>query len=165
MSFKAKDLTYDAKEPTFLRRLRGEVTGDDSARHERPIPRNKRLKQDDEEDAPTYVLEESNQSLTKAEYEALIAGKSEPETGTTETDAQTGSNVTNVEAKDAAIKPNKDNIAEVGKTSKKRKAVKVIGEPEDEEKRDTTKSDNKPTKKAKKKTKPVKLSFGDQGES
>src|SRR5207249_207756 len=86
MSFKGKDLTYgrsglradlldltlliDNAQPAFLRRLRGELAGDDSARHEQPIPRNKRLKQDDEEDAPTYVLEDTNESITKEENEA-----------------------------------------------------------------------------------------------
>jgi hypothetical protein len=109
------------------------------------------------------VLEDSNQSLTKAEYEALVSGKSEPDTSTTEDDAKTTSHTTNPEAK-AEMKPSKDNIAEVGKASKKRKAVKVIGDPEDEVKMDAARSNSKPAKKAKKKVKPVKLSFGDQEE-
>ena len=33
------------------------------------------MKQDDEDDAPTYVLEDTNQSMTKEEYEAFVAEK------------------------------------------------------------------------------------------
>jgi hypothetical protein len=54
--------------------MRGELAGDGSGRHEQPVARNKKLKNDDEDDAPTYVLEDTNQSLSKAEYEAIVAG-------------------------------------------------------------------------------------------
>ncbi|KAF2278661.1 uncharacterized protein EI97DRAFT_448535 [Westerdykella ornata] len=151
MGFKAKDLTYDAAQPAFLQRLRGQIAGDGSARPEPSIPRNKKLVRDDEDDAPTYVLEGTNQSLTKAEYEALVAGK--------DADAAEDSAPTTIEHKDAPSQP-KEKIAEVGKGSKKRKAAKVIGG--DEEDDDAGKDEAKVVKKAKKKAKPVKLSFGDQ---
>lgn len=172
MSLKAKDLTYgrpaqcvtapeltgivDKSQPTFLRRLRGELAGDDSARQERPVPRNKRLRQDDDDDAPTYVLEGTSQSLTKTEYEALLAGKDPNDSPpTAETDK--------LKETSLATQP-KDNIAEVGKASKKRKVAKVIGKEKEDEAKDTRASDSKIKMKPKKKTKPVKLSFGDQEE-
>ncbi|KAF2865511.1 hypothetical protein BDV95DRAFT_586549 [Massariosphaeria phaeospora] len=155
MSFKAKDLSYDASQPAFLRRLRGEMAGDDSVRHEQPIPRNKRMKKDEEEDDPTYVLEDTNQSLTKAEFEALAAGKNPKdiqETGGCPDDKS--------KLGEPAALP-KDNIAEVGKVTKKRKAVKIISEEQDEGK-SANPTGPKVTRKPKKKGKAVKLSFGDQ---
>jgi hypothetical protein len=130
------------------------LAGEDAARHERPVPRNKRLKQDEEEDAPTYVLEDSNQSLTKAEYEALLSGKDPDKLETTD-----GEKKEEAEASETAAKEQqpKDKITEVGKASKKRKAAKVIG---GEVAADVEK-ESKPAKKPKKKAKAVKLSFGD----
>jgi hypothetical protein len=147
----------DDTQPAFLRRLRGEMAGDGSGRHENPIQRNKRLKQDDEEDAPTYVLEDTNQSMSKAEYEAMVAGKVSEKDGATAEEGGT--------TKVTATTPHaKDTIVEIGKATKKRKVAKVIGEEKDEnedEKASKT-SEKKSIKKAKKKGKPVKLSFGDQ---
>ncbi|KAF2740185.1 hypothetical protein EJ04DRAFT_234591 [Polyplosphaeria fusca] len=165
MSFKSKNLSYDSAQPAFLQRLRGQVTGDGSGRHERPAPRNKgTAKDDDDHDAPTYVLEESSQTLTKAEYDALVTGKdpNEQQDGAVgvEKEAEAGTEDSN-----AAKAESKDNIAEVGKTGKKRKLIKVVGE-KDEKGGETTKgkeakaSDTK-AKRPKKKTKAVKLSFDD----
>ncbi|PVI01063.1 hypothetical protein DM02DRAFT_591748 [Periconia macrospinosa] len=153
MSFKAKDLHFDDTQPAFLQRIRGQLAGDGSGRHEVPIPRNKKEKVDDEEDAPTYVMEETNDSLTKAEYEALVAGK----------DAENEKSANDPEqAKDKApTVAKKDNIAEVGKVTKKRKVAKVIGDEGDEDAKSEKDAGKKVTKKAKKKGKPVKLSFGD----
>lgn len=150
----------DATQPAFLRRLRGQMPGDESGRHERPIPRNKRLKNDDEDDAPTYVLEESGQSLTKEEYEAMVSGKDPKETEET---AEGEISIADGEAKHTASHDSKDKIAEVGKSTKKRKAAKIIGAEEQNEE-PAKKTDSKVTKKPKKKAKPVKLSFGDQDE-
>jgi hypothetical protein len=168
MSLKAKDLQYgkssimeqqsgtrltrtDNAQPAFLRRLRGELAGDGSGRHDRPNPINKKLKTDDEEDAPTYVMENTNQSLSKAEYEAMVAGKDpkEDEGGEKANDAVASAN-------------KKDNIAEVGKASKKRKVAKVIGEEKDEDPKGEVGSEKVAEKKViKKAKKKVKLSFGD----
>ncbi|KAF2451839.1 hypothetical protein P171DRAFT_348247 [Karstenula rhodostoma CBS 690.94] len=156
MSFKAKDLHYNDKQPAFLRRLRGELAGDGSGRHEQPVPRNKRLKKDDDEDdAPTYVLEDTNQSMTKAEYEAMVAGDdAEKSEETTKGD--------NEATKDSATTQPKDNIVEVGKATKKRKVAKVIAEERDGDAEESKEPEKKVVKKAKKKGKPVKLSFGDE---
>lgn len=130
------------------------MAGDGSGRHERPIPRNKKEKIDDEEDAPTYVMEETNDSLTKAEYEALVAGKGpeDEDAAKEKSDQATGTALTAAKT---------DTIAEVGKTSKKRKAIKVIGGEDNEDVKSEKDSGKKVTKKAKKKGKPIKLSFGD----
>lgn len=137
------------------------MQGQDSARHERPIPRNKRLKQDDEDDAPTYVLEDTNQSMTKEEYEEFISKKKTEEDG-------------DPEQEDPTIKPKKDDstqpkdrITEVGANPRKRKAAKIISdEPGDDnhESKDIRKADTKTVKKPKKKGKAVKLTFGDEEE-
>lgn len=136
------------------------MAGDDSVRHEQPIPRNKRLNKDDEDDAPTYVLEDTNQSLSKAEYEALVASDDPKEEDTT----ADGTAAKPEGSENGPEKPTKDNIAEVGKASKKRKAAKIIGEEQQDDKSDksTKPGDTKVNKKPKKKAKPVKLSFGDQ---
>jgi hypothetical protein len=151
-------MILDDTQPAFLRRLRGELAGDGSGRHENPIQRNKRLKQDDEEDAPTYVLEETNQSMSKAEYEAMVAGK--------DSEADPASLDEAGKTKDTSAVPQvKDTIVEVGKATKKRKVAKVIREEKEEDDKATeAKPEKKVVKKAKKKGKPVKLSFGDQEE-
>jgi hypothetical protein len=120
------------------------------------------LKQDDEDDAPTYVMEDSNQSLTKEEYDALVSGK----------DAKNDEPETSKEvAKELPTSKNstaKDKIAGVGTTAKKRKAAKVIGEEQDtgdkdeDEDKNAKKTNTIAAKKPKKRTKAVKLTFGDE---
>ncbi|KAF2122926.1 hypothetical protein BDV96DRAFT_639481 [Lophiotrema nucula] len=164
MSLKAKNLEYDNTQPAFLQRLRGQIASGDTSRHEKPIPRNKRMKKDDDEDdAPTYVLEDTNQSLSKEEYDALVAGKDPKEKEDSAEKLKKQDNPADEEVQ------SKERIAEVGKGSKKRKAVKVIGGSEEEEKDGSAKNivqtpDAKVIKKPKKKAKPVKLSFDDQDE-
>ncbi len=113
---------------------------------------------DDEDDAPTYVLEDTNQSLTKDEYDALVSGKELKE-------QETSSAEEPKEARAYEDKMPKDKIVEVG-TNKKRKIAKVISvdqEPSEEaEKKSTQTSNSKPVKKQKKKVKAVKLAFEDE---
>jgi hypothetical protein len=148
----------DNTQPAFLRRLRGEITGGDSPRHEQPISRNKRLKQDDEDDAPTYVLEESNESVSKEEYDALVSGKDAND----ESQATVEGTSAQPEAKNDV--KTKDIIAEVGAKSKKRKVAKIIGKEQDQSSIEAGEhangSDLKVVKKSKK-GKTVKLTFGD----
>jgi len=136
----------------------------DSARHEQPIARNKRLKQDDEDDAPTYVLEESNHALTKDEYDALVSGK----------DAKDSDKANVVRAGEERLAEgetkSKDKIVEVGSTAKKRKAAKVISDEQEASKKGEDDEDDakamkvKTVKKPKKRAKPVKLTFGEEEE-
>ena len=110
-------------------------------------------KDDDEDDAPTYVLEDTNQSMTKAEYEAMVAGKDGDADEATKEDGEA--------SKTKDLTQTKDNIVEVGKATKKRKAAKIIGEQKDEGVKESTEPEAKVVKKAKKKAKAVKLTFGD----
>lgn len=120
------------------------------------------MNKDDEDDAPTYVMEDTKESLTKEEYAALVSGEVSKDD-----EANAGDEASKGEAKDVEAKQ-KDKIAEVGAGSKKRKAAKIIGddhdqgETKDEESKEVKKSDAKVTKKPKKKTKAVKLTFGDE---
>lgn len=90
MTFNAKNLSYgmfeimvhtitaltrntDPKEPAFLRRLRGEHGNADSARHDRPLARPKKHKiSDDDDDEPTYVDGNSQNAISKADYDTLM---------------------------------------------------------------------------------------------
>lgn len=159
MSNKLKNLTYEAEQPAFLRRLRGELTGDDPSRQDRPVPRNKKLQTDEDEDAPTYVLEDTNQSLTKAEYDALVAAKEDPQNtdGPEDTALETG-------AKDLS-NHSKEITANTSKSTKKRKVGKVIGGGDEEADGIEDAGDKKAgkvTKKPKKKAKAIKLSFDNE---
>jgi hypothetical protein len=115
-------------------------------------------KGDDEDDAPTYVMEETNQSLSKEEYDALVAGKDDNKDEPAADEA--GENKDN-DAKSRS----KEKIAEVGANAKKRKAAKIIGDDQDESEKegeaDVKKPDAKSAKKPKKKAKAVKLTFGE----
>jgi len=176
MSFKSKNLQYEANEPAFLRRLRAQNAGQgEDGRHERQIARPKRVKQDDEEDAPAYVVEDSNETLSKEDYEAMLkeqgktveaqAGgpaevdRSEEETlgikGELTSDEPKASGALPDDRKDAFIRE-----ATVG--SKKRKAAKVVGDDMEEPSTAQSPKDDRSSKKPKKKGKPIKLSFGDE---
>jgi hypothetical protein len=117
-------------------------------------------KDDDEDDAPTYVLEDTKESLTKEEYEALVSGKESKEKEEVGDGAKQ-------EGTESEPKP-KDKIAEVGAASKKRKAAKIVNEEHEEVKPDASKDGKQPdpkiTKKPKKKAKAVKLTFGEDEE-
>ena len=115
-------ISTDGSQPAFLQRLRGQLQSGDTARHEHPVARNKRVKKDeDEDDAPTYVMEETNQSLSKEEYDALVSGK----------DSKGEEDPAGDEAEPKKVIENdskpKDKIVEVGANAKKRKAAKIIG--------------------------------------
>ena len=159
----AKCRYLDRQEPAFLRRLRGEAAGlSDTDRHERPIARPRRAKADDQDDAPTYVLGDSNDTLSREEYEALVSGKPADEAEEKGKDAEDPGNASlETRPQTEAQEPTRDKqrVQEIGKTSKKRKAVKVGGDDAEDEDDKPPKSSQ--PKKVKKKAKPVKLSFGD----
>lgn len=157
MAFNAKNLSYDRSEPAFLRRLKGEATaGRDTDRHERPAirPRGRaRHSANDDDDAPTYVLEESGDALSKAEYEALVNPGAGAATGATDATAAAAATTTSADCsgpkqedgqqlKDASAKMKPQQVASVGASSKKRKAVK-IGHDDDEHNEDE--ASNEPT--------------------
>lgn len=165
MSFKAKDLQYEANEPAFLRKLRAGAAGVDPDRHERPLPRPKRAKQDeDEDDGPTYVLEDSGQSLTKAEYEALQSKEEEDsKEGKPIRDESVGDSKDDERGQNAASKSSQQ-TTEIGQSSRKRKAGKIIGDHGEDgpsKQNEQQEAKKKTVKKAAKRTKAVKLSFDD----
>lgn len=137
------------------------MQGEDSARHERPVPRNKKLKQEEEDDGPTYVLEDTNQSMTKAEYEEFIGQEK-----CKEDDKPEQEDATKESNNDEPAKP-KDKITEVGANAKKRKAAKIISDEQGHNKgesKDGKMANTKTVKKPRRKGKAVKLTFGDEEE-
>lgn len=63
----------EAKEPAFLRRLRGAQGDGDPSRHQNSLTRPKKHKMtDEEEDEPTYFDVDGQTSISKAEYDALV---------------------------------------------------------------------------------------------
>lgn len=171
MSFKSKDLAYNAKQPAFLARIRNQHNGPDADRHERPVARPRgalRTAEEEDEDAPTYVLdEEGGNTLSKEEYEAMLA----QEKAGAEDAAQVEGDKTkdavgqamNEETKEDSTRKKQD-VTEAGFAQKKRKAVKVVGGQDgdvDDVADNGEKVKRKPIKKAKTKAKAVKLSFGD----
>jgi hypothetical protein len=176
MSFKSKDLHFEAEQPAFLRRLRGQVTGatDDPHRHVRPVALPKKAKQDDQDDAPTYVLEGSDATISKEEYDTLTGSKSTDQAGQNDTAEDASSEALGPKLPqegsaaqgDATTK--KQKMADVGMNSKKRKAVKIVGEDPEEEDGTADQKTAAPVssgvKKSKKKAKAIKLSFGDDEE-
>lgn len=147
------DRSPESNEPSFLRKLRAENAGVLSDRQERPIARPKRTKNAEEDDGPTYVLEESNDTLSKAEYEALVNSDE-----TSKNQVAAGAEATSDERSKAGEKDQqKQQTIEIGNPKKKRKLGKIVGTDEAQEATAERKSDKKP----KKKTKAVKLSFGD----
>ena len=180
MSFKSKDLAYDAKEPAFLQRIRGHQSGSgvDSDRHERPIarPRGAARANNDDDDAPTYVVEDSNTTLSKEEYEALLK-KEQGASDVTEKEQsvqdkfaessgipakQENGGAAEVAAVEGDAKSRtKQEVTEVGGQQKKRKAARVVGIVGDDEAKDVEEDEieTRRVKQVKKKSKLVKLSF------
>lgn len=191
MSFNAKNLTYGGRppfynlpmvkltrpvelnEPSFLRKLKGQYSGGD-VRHERPLARPKRHKGDDEEDAPTYVVKESHDTMTQSEYEALLdqmaPQKRNEQTGNSPSrhEDSTEQHANGDEISTQNLPNVKQQIASIG-ASTKRKSVKIVGDDDlkDVDSRNVetsaaAKTMKKPMKKPKKR---VKLSFdGDVAE-
>jgi hypothetical protein len=182
-NIKSKDLSYDksASQPAFLQRLRDQNSAISSTgRHEQPIARAQRPKNstanDDDDDAPTYVVEGSSETLSKAEYEKLTSagdGDDAKEKFGDVKDMVTGE-LTGDSPRASGALPDEDDgparasvTVDAGKATKKRKMAKIVGGEDDDAdgdeaiSKDTSKDESKP-KKAKKKGKPIKLSFGDE---
>ncbi|KAL1987334.1 hypothetical protein VTN96DRAFT_4050 [Rasamsonia emersonii] len=169
MAFNAKNLRYEANEPSFLRKLRSQYGGVDF-RHERSQQRPRRPK-DDDDDGPTYVYEGTNEYLSMEEYEALVRGEEKKD----ENAGQEDNLPSESEAKASSEKEadtldteedgpkSQQKLAEIG-GQKKRKQAKVVGE-ENVAENDTVQEDNPSTRKPKQKKKKIKLSFDDAEEN
>jgi len=165
MSLKSKNLQFEAEEPAFLRRLRTQARGgvEDPDRQINPVPLPKKTRtKADEDDGPTYVLEGSDATISKEEYTALVVasgGKAPEEVDGKESNAE----LLQPTKLDDPLQA-KQRLADVGVSSKKRKAVKVGSDDEQESKAGGPKDGKGSTtaaKKPKKKGKPIKLSFDD----
>lgn len=143
MSFNAKSLTYESNEPAFLRKLKVQYGGTDSARHQQPLarPRKQRNSTEEDGDEPVYVHEaDPHEPISKSEYDALMDDKvTEDQDGpfatAEEPSAQAGKACIPMgpssEPDDVRAvmhkAPSKQQIAVIGAASKKRSA-KVIGD-------------------------------------
>ena len=156
----------ETKEPPFLQKLRGQYGGTAAGRLERPMARPRRPKDNDDDDEPTYVDEESNEVISKEEYNALVHGSNQKEEATAvqapEPDKQASKTDSDEEKADKQPPTSKQNLAEIG-GPKKRKQAKIVGEDSVPEEEESKGNDNKskPKKKSEKKKK-IKLSFDDQ---
>lgn len=178
-NIKSKDISYDksASQPAFLQRLRDQNSAiSASGRHEQPVARAQRAKKsvDDDDDAPTYVVEGSSETLTKAEYDKLTSGDGEESDAKSKfgdvKDMVTGELTGDSPKASGALPDESDAPArasatvDAGKATKKRKVAKVVGGDDDVDEANTqdTSKDESKSKKIKKKGKPIKLSFGDE---
>ena len=171
MSFKSKNLQYERNEPAFLRRIRGELVGStDDQTNSVPLPKKPKRLELGDDDGPTYVLEDSGETVTKEAFEKMIAKNEEGEDGPVVTDAeakQQGNDAQN--EKNDNMNRDKKQVAKIGAVSKKRKMVKIVSEdPDSDEGAEGTPSSKFSSKrnvqKAKKKAKQVKLTFDDDNE-
>jgi hypothetical protein len=171
MSNKAKNLYFEAKQPAFLRRLRGEADAvvANPSRPVNPDLRKRAIKTSDEDDEPTYVLEESGSTISKAEYDALVSSKETAPRA--EAAGEDAANPKSAEVSQLSTKPVESSggksAAAIGLNSKKRKATQVV--TEDSVREANAESSAKPasrppTVRPKKKSKAIKLSFGEDGD-
>lgn len=178
MSLKAKNLEFDKSQPAFLRRLRGEIVGQsdgDPDRHHNTTTRPRRPARLDagEDDGPTYVMEDTNATLTQDEYEGMlkrVEGVQNTGDNDAKADGESGEVVKGSEGTEVNGKA-KQKLGAIG-GAKKRKAIKVIGVDDDHVRSDTkatgAKPDNKDEQtlkklenKPKRKKAKVKIDFGD----
>ncbi|KAL2815161.1 hypothetical protein BJX63DRAFT_390613 [Aspergillus granulosus] len=164
MSHNPKNLAYDAKEPAFLQRLRGQYAGS-SGGLERPVSQRPRRPRDDtDDDGPTYVDAESHEVVSKEEYEAMVnlGGDKLAETDGKNLENSAAESTTGgaADAKNTTT-TSKQNLAEIGGPRKRKQAKVVTNDAQEGESDDTRPKDTglrKPTQEKKKKKK-IKLSF------
>ncbi|KAL4740903.1 hypothetical protein BDV11DRAFT_184229 [Aspergillus similis] len=158
MSFNAKNLAYDSKEPAFLQRLKSQF-GNSSSGLERPSQRPRRIHDDKDDDEPTYVDAESNEVISKEDYEAMVKC-GDPEIKQQKNGVEDRDAVANQDGdlKKAETAISKQNLAEIG-GPRKRKQAKIVGdEVEGAEKEEVLPKELGP-RNPKQKKKKIKLSF------
>lgn len=162
------DEAIEMEEPAFLRRLRRQHAGNGGP--DRYVaPRNRKTAVDEDEDAPAYVLEGAeNETISREEFKAMASGKGEVENGE-KGETNTGKAGEKIEGdgeaetapsgKDDLERTRKENVTDIGVKGKKRKAAKIGGDDEAEEKGEEIRDKKGKPKAGKKSKKPVKLSF------
>ncbi|KIW86284.1 hypothetical protein Z517_01679 [Fonsecaea pedrosoi CBS 271.37] len=143
MAFNAKNLQYNKQEPSFLRRLKGEVGGLDGRNNVQiPRPKRDRLKTgDDDEDEPV-ILDERGERVEKAEFERMMKGEDgTPNPSEAEDAGATGAQL--AEHQDGE-NHERQKVTEIGSAAnaKKRKVGKVVGGEEEREISDDHRTEN-----------------------
>lgn len=170
----SEKLEFTKQEPAFLRKLR-EQHGGPRNNVQTARPKKDRLRTDNVDDDPV-IVDESGENVGKEEWEGML--KREKEGGVEAEKPQEGDGADKVSLaeKERALRDGQK-VADIGVT-KKRKAVKVIGEDDVDkdadskvaiESKDTTADEIMASKtkdaathgKTKKKAKKIKLSFDD----
>lgn len=127
---------------------------------ERPATRPRRLEKnkDDDDDEPTYVDEESNEVISKEEYQALVQGSSQKagESLAENKFLEGEDGKTNTQSESTPSKQN--NLTEIG-AQRKRKQAKVLAEGKAETEEELPKA---PVSRKPKKQKKIKLSFDEE---
>ncbi|KAL8739139.1 MAG: hypothetical protein Q9181_000168 [Wetmoreana brouardii] len=164
----------DSNEPTFLKRLRSEYGGSDSARQQRhqQRPRKQKYAGEEDDDEPIYVHdEESHESFSKAEYDALKkapTAERDPTEG-----SQPGADAEGPKAADptASASPeveslqtlqSKQGVASIGVTSRKKAAKVISDDASADETQNTAEQPPRAKRQGPKKGKKPKLSFSDE---
>lgn len=159
----------EAKEPSFLRKLKGQYGGT-SRGLERPAPRPRKLKEQgaDDDDGPTYVDAESNEVISKEDYEAMVRGEPTEDGGDSHSAAvgqsdspppPASKDKDDTEEVRPETGPPSQNVAEIG-ALRKRKQGKIVGEEERAEADlASTQTATSAVRKPKAKKKKIKLSF------
>lgn len=117
-------------------------------------------KDPDADDGPTYVDEESNEVVTKEEYEAMLRDAA-GETDTQNTNEQDSSDPTLAstgdETSEAAKSVPSQKVADIGAPKKKKKLGRLVADEDHTDEPDKQPKDSEPPKKKQKKK--IKLSF------
>lgn len=132
MAFNAKNLHYDKQEPAFLRRLKGQIGGDDG-RHNVQIarPKRDRLKTADEDDDPV-IVDEQGETVGKEEYERRLKGEDADATAMADSEASTKG--PDAQTAQDAGQADRQKVTEIGDSkAKKRKVGKIVGGDEEDE--------------------------------
>lgn len=164
-------ILIDANEPSFLRKLRSEYGGSDSIRHERPLARpRKQIKDGEDDDHPTYVVEDTQDTMSKEAYDELLGSTKKvdetaekglaPPKQSDENHEQTV-NSPILSSQDPV--PAKEHTAAIGGSNKRRLAKIVGGESETQISSTTEGPSNVQRKSKLKRSKKVKLSFDEEG--
>ncbi|EEP80116.1 conserved hypothetical protein [Uncinocarpus reesii 1704] len=167
MSFKAKNLTYEKNEPAFLRRLRGQYGDGTGQRHGPSNVRPIKAKDPDADDEPTYVDEESNEVISKEEYQAMLQDAA-GNTAETHSDGlgsgdQNHASKSDKTASKLLKSAGGQKVAEIGGSKKKKFAMVVAEDDQIAEKGTQPRESGPPNKKQKKKK--IKLSFDEDVET
>ncbi|WEW61105.1 hypothetical protein PRK78_006594 [Emydomyces testavorans] len=154
----------EKNEPAFLRRLRSQYGDGTGERHGRSNVRPVKPKDPDADDGPTYLDEESNEVISKEEYEAMLrdaAGESGLANANTQdsgdqNQGQAGDKVGQHAFESPELAPSQK-VADIG-GSKKKKLGRVVAEDDQVNEQQPEQKDSGPPKK-KQKRKKIKLSF------